>query len=176
MRTFRVFTLFLIVLLAVGSIAIPGNNAIGEEKEIKKVTLKVEGMMRSCCAEIVRSALKKVPGVKSVDVSLESKEAVAELEKGKVTTDQLIEAIKEAGYQASLVTDSVDLQIKGMVCSMCVDKVKSALLKVAGVKIADVNLEKKKAHVEFEKGKVTTDQLIEAVKVAGYQATVEKKQ
>jgi len=103
MRTFRVFVLFLIVLLAVGSIAIPGNNAIGEEKEIEKVTLKVEGMMRSCCAEMVRSALKKVPGVKSVDVSLERKEAVVEFEKGKATTDQLIESMKAAGYQASVV-------------------------------------------------------------------------
>ena len=47
----------------------------------------------------MQSALIKVPGVKKADVSLPDK-AVVTVEKGKVKTDQLIAAVKKAGYGA----------------------------------------------------------------------------
>ena len=59
-------------------------------------TLKIEGMMCGHCVSHVDAALKGVPGVDSVEVSLESKCA-------KVTGSADVEALKSAvagaGYQ-----------------------------------------------------------------------------
>lgn len=48
----------------------------------------------------MQSALSKVPGVKKAEVALPDK-AVVTVDKGKVTTRQLIAAVKKAGYGAT---------------------------------------------------------------------------
>ncbi|HIE26934.1 TPA: heavy-metal-associated domain-containing protein [Candidatus Poribacteria bacterium] len=73
-----------------------------EKASLEKVLLKVEGLYCSACETKVQSALLKIPGVKEAEVSLEKGEAVVKHDKGKVATAQLIEAIKQSGYQASV--------------------------------------------------------------------------
>ncbi len=48
----------------------------------------------------MRSALTKLKGVKSADVVIGR--ATVKIEKGKVTAEQLIEAVKKAGYSAKV--------------------------------------------------------------------------
>jgi len=49
----------------------------------------------------VRSALEKVPGVISAEVTHPDK-AIVKVEKGKATPKQLIAAVEKAGYGAKL--------------------------------------------------------------------------
>jgi copper chaperone CopZ len=52
----------------------------------------------------VRSALTKVPGVVKVEVTMPDS-AVVTIDKKKVTSAKLIEAVKKAGYGASVKKD-----------------------------------------------------------------------
>ena len=52
----------------------------------------------------MQSALSKLSGVVKAEVTMPDK-AIITVEKGKVTNDQLIAAVKKAGYGASLKTD-----------------------------------------------------------------------
>ena len=52
----------------------------------------------------MRSALEKVPGVISAEVTHPDK-AVVQIKKGKTDANKLIAAVKKAGYDASLKTD-----------------------------------------------------------------------
>ncbi len=63
----------------------------------------VEGMMCTHCVKHVEDALKSVPGVKKVNVDLDSKTAKAEYLASKTNTSELISAIEKAGYKASAV-------------------------------------------------------------------------
>jgi copper chaperone CopZ len=67
--------------------------------------------------------------------------------------------------------DDIVLNIKGMTCGGCANRVKDALIKCAGV--ADVHVSHKdgKAVVQVEKGKVNTQNLIEAVEKVGFSAS-----
>jgi copper chaperone CopZ len=58
-----------------------------------------------------------------------------------------------------------------MTCGACSKTVKSALLKVTGVKDAVVSHDEGKAVVIIEKGKAKTDELIKAVEKAGFSAS-----
>ncbi len=65
----------------------------------------------------------------------------------------------------------VTLKIEGMDCKSCVKVIRKALVKVPGVKSADVRITSSKegtgqAVVECEKGNVTSDQLVKAVESA----------
>lgn len=50
----------------------------------------------------MRSALEKVPGVKRAVVSLDSEEAVVQFDKTVATPEQMIKAVQEEGYGASI--------------------------------------------------------------------------
>jgi len=63
-------------------------------------TIAVEGMTCQGCVDTITEALTKVPGVRSVKVSLEDKTAVVVADESQVSTDAIVAAIDKAGYQA----------------------------------------------------------------------------
>ncbi len=65
---------------------------------------------------------------------------------------------------------TTDLDLRGMTCASCAARVERALNAVAGVR-ATVNLAVERAHVEHP-AEVSADDLIRAVRSAGYQASV----
>ncbi len=68
-------------------------------------------------------------------------------------------------------TEEVVLNVNGMTCGGCENKVKSALIECAGVKDAKVSYKDGKAVVEVEKGKANKEKLIEAVEKVGFAAS-----
>ncbi len=64
------------------------------------ITIKIEGMSCGHCRSAVEEALNQVDGVTSVlEVSLEK--GLAQVE-GDAPAERLIEAIKQAGYEAEI--------------------------------------------------------------------------
>ena len=81
---------------------IKNKTIISESEETimeKKITLKVEGMMCQHCVAHVKKALEETDGVASAEVSLDDKTATVIL-CNDVSTNTLIAAVKEAGYEA----------------------------------------------------------------------------
>lgn len=60
--------------------------------------------------------------------------------------------------------------IEGMTCSHCVEVVTRALLDVPGVTSAAVDLEQEKARVAYDHDQASKEQLVEAVRSAGFEA------
>jgi copper chaperone len=71
---------------------------------LAEVTLKIEGMTCLTCAYTVRRALQGLGGVAKAEVSLEKGEARVQYDPQKVTVEAMIEAVKKAGFQASLLS------------------------------------------------------------------------
>ncbi|MBV8614685.1 MAG: copper-translocating P-type ATPase [Acetobacteraceae bacterium] len=87
---------------------------------------------------------------------------------GDVAVDALV-ADKGTSGQAGY-----DLDIAGMTCASCAGRVERALRRVPGVRGAEVNLATERAHVAAPFGAVTLDQLLAAVRKAGYEASLVK--
>ncbi|MFQ5963208.1 MAG: heavy-metal-associated domain-containing protein [Candidatus Scalinduaceae bacterium] len=79
--------------------------------------------------------------------------------------------IKQVSATESSNTKEVVLNVKGMTCGGCANKVKGALANCEGVKNAQVNHKDGKAVVEVEKGKTNKEKLIEAVEKVGFTAS-----
>jgi len=71
-----------------------------------KIELQVTGMSCGNCVAHVKKALASVPGVADVDVNLEKKSATVATAAGGADVDQLIESVREAGYEAELKNGS----------------------------------------------------------------------
>ena len=67
--------------------------------------------------------------------------------------------------------DDIVLNIKGMTCGGCENRVKGALTACEGVKDVHVSYKDGKAPVHIEKGKANKEKLIEAVEKVGFTAS-----
>lgn len=66
---------------------------------MKQLKLEVAGMSCGHCVNAVREALIAVPGVKVENVSIGS--ATVAFDEAKVTVGELVDAVSDAGYEAS---------------------------------------------------------------------------
>ena len=73
-----------------------------EEQGIRAVSLDIKGMTCSACANHIRAELEKVDGVQGAVVRYPEADARVELESSDVSDDELLEAVKRAGYQGSI--------------------------------------------------------------------------
>lgn len=69
---------------------------------------------------------------------------------------------------------TLDLNIKGMTCASCVNRVEKVLKKDEGVMSASVNLATEKARVLYDDAKLSTAAIIKLVEKAGYEASLTK--
>jgi mercuric ion transport protein len=70
---------------------------------LARATIEISGMHCAGCAVNVEHALKRLPGVKSVEVSYEKGQAVVAYDPARVNAEQLKAAIDGIGYKAGAV-------------------------------------------------------------------------
>jgi Cu+-exporting ATPase len=159
------------------------------------VRFPVEGMTCASCVNRIERYLRKVDGVSEANVNLATESATVRFDPAKVELDDLRTAVEAAGYEARIERAEVSggaaneaveisfraregglagprtlaLDIEGMTCASCVNRIERYLRKVDGVVEANVNLATERASVVARPG-VTIDQLIGAVEAAGYEA------
>ena len=140
---------------------------VEEAAETSVLQIPVEGMTCASCVQRVERAIGKVDGVESVDVNLATNKATVRSKNG-MPAKTIIDVVTGGGYDVPLTTGVID--VGGMTCANCVNRVRKALAKVEGVVAADVNLATEQATVEYVPGAVETDELLAAVTSAGYEA------
>ncbi|WLS77954.1 copper-exporting P-type ATPase CopA [Erwinia pyri] len=156
--------------------------------------LALDGLSCGHCVKRVKETLEQRADVEQAEVSIAEARVT-----GNAQASDLIAAVEQAGYHASLAEDaaspkcepltetesqpealaaapqqlpatqSFHLLIDGMSCASCVGRVQSALQKVSGVTQARVNLAERSALVM---GDAAPESLVSAVKEAGYGAEV----
>lgn len=69
---------------------------------METITLNIGGMTCGGCVSSVTKVLENLNGVEKADVSLENAHAVITYDADKIQTAALIEAVEDAGFDASL--------------------------------------------------------------------------
>lgn len=92
--------LFVIVLTVFSMLTI--SQALAAEKTVK---LSVPGMNCPSCPFMVQSVISSVPGVKSVDASLEDRTAVVVFDDVLAMESDLTEATGKIGYPSTVIRD-----------------------------------------------------------------------
>ncbi|MEN3930319.1 heavy metal translocating P-type ATPase [Microvirga sp. W0021] len=131
------------------------------------LSLNIEGMTCASCVRHVEKAIATVPGVVDVSVNLALEKADITTETGKVSADQIAQAVSDSGYTP--VENQTVLLITGMTCAACVSRLEKVLSRVSGVTKASVNLANETATISYF-GENLLPQLIDAVEAAGFEA------
>ena len=118
-----------------------------ESKERKKISLGIVGMSCTSCAQTIEKALKEHVGVEQANVNFASEKAYLIYDPKATNKKELIETVRDAGYDARLETKKIILRIGGMTCASCAQTIENALKKTEGILEANVNLASEKAVV-----------------------------
>src|SRR5690554_458414 len=126
-----------------------------------KHTYTINGMTCNECRSHVEKTLSQVEGVINVSVSLETAEAVIEME-SHIELDTFQKAMKDAGGNYSIQLPGTQTSkeeskmmkhtypVTGMTCNGCRSHVEKTLAEVEGVNKATVDLEKAEATIQME--------------------------
>ncbi len=131
------------------------------------VEIPISGMTCASCVARNEKALQRLAGVSKANVNFATEKATVTFDPAQVDVGRLTATIEQAGYDVPLVTET--LVIGGMTCASCVARNEKALRRVPGVVKADVNLATEKATVEYLPGVASRDDLVAAVRRAGYE-------
>ena len=141
----------------------------GDRMSEKSVTLPITGMTCANCAASIERGLKKLEGINHSNINFASEQAAVSFDPQRVRLKDILENIRNSGY--SVATTKVELPIIGMTCANCALNIERALNRdVPGVVSATVNFASERAAIEFVPSVSNLDDIISAIKKAGYGA------
>ncbi|XP_038980645.1 cation-transporting ATPase HMA5-like [Phoenix dactylifera] len=154
----------------------------GDEKEAKRIQVRVSGMTCSACTNSVEAAITALGGVTRASVSLLQNKAHVVFDPNLVKDEDIKDAIDDAGFEAEILPDSNNtmsrsqkvlsgqFRIGGMTCAACVNSVEGILRKLPGVKRAVVALATSLGEVEYDPSVISKDEIVHAIEDAGFDA------
>lgn len=135
--------------------------------EKSHTTLGITGMTCAACSSRVEKVLNKMDGVEA-QVNLTTEKATVNYDSEKTSIDQITQKIENIGY--GVVTEQADLDVFGMTCAACSNRIEKILNKQDGVKSATVNLATESAAIEYNPGLIDLDTMIDKIRNMGYDA------
>lgn len=142
---------------------------------MEKKVFDISGMTCASCSQTVEKAAQRLEGTKEAVVNLATEKLTVEYDEAILTEADIIKAIKDAGYDASIKKTKTTLNIEGMTCASCSQTVENTTNKLEGVHQATVNLATEKMTVEYDPTILNLSEIIQSVADAGYEAHEEEK-
>ena len=139
-----------------------------------KTTIPISGMHCASCAHTIEKNLKKIKGVKNVNVNFASEKAYIEHDKN-VKKEEIEKTIKNIGYGVSRELAVLKLKIIGMDNTHCISIVGSALKKIKGVKEKEL-LTNEKATIKFDPSLTTKENIQKIIEDVGYKNIEESEE
>ncbi|UOF90908.1 heavy metal translocating P-type ATPase [Fodinisporobacter ferrooxydans] len=145
-----------------------------QQLALKQSTLKISGMTCAACANRIEKGLKKTEGVTDANVNFALEQASVTFDPNQTSFEKMEQKVEQLGYK--VVKDTAELQLSGMTCAACANRIEKGLNKLPGVTKATVNFALETAHVEYNSAEVTISDMVRKVEDLGYQAVTKEEQ
>lgn len=141
-----------------------------------KATFLITGLHCPPCSQTVEGALRRVPGVRAVQVDWRTKRAKVEFDEGQLSAQTLAARIAATPHMMGgnmHYKGWLSLRVQGLMEEKTRETAKAALMKIAGVAQVAVYPEQGAMAIRFDGAqKVTTQQILQSLKDAGCSAEI----
>lgn len=138
--------------------------------------LKVKGMTCASCAAAIEKAVGKMDGVESSSVNYATEKLKVIYDKSKINLEQIRQKVEKLGYSVEDNTKKEIFKVEGMTCASCAAAIEKGLGRLDGVESANVNFATETLNVEFDKDKVSFEDINNKVNKLGYKLKDDEKQ
>ncbi|KAK0089398.1 hypothetical protein PV325_007556 [Microctonus aethiopoides] len=154
------------------------------------VRIKILGMSCQSCVNNIQNTIGKHNGVVEIKVVLEESMGYIEYNPSETSASELVEAINDMGFQASLSSTEIDdiventqiqgrtstcsIHIDGMTCQSCVKSITDVMSEKLGVEQINVSLNDKEAKVTYNNDDITAEQISKSIEEMGFDAFVKE--
>ena len=136
---------------------------------MKKISLKIEGMSCSACANRIERIVNKLDGVEKGVVNFATETLSLEYHEEITKLDEVKSAIEKAGFKVKKNIKDYTFKVEGMSCSACANRIEKATKKLEGVQFASVNFATEKLTIKIDADLVSYGQIKSVVEKAGFQ-------
>ena len=141
---------------------------------MKKVSMKIEGMSCSACANRIERIVNKLDLVEKGAVNFAAETLALEYDESAVELGQVEAAIEKAGFKVKKNIKDYTFKVEGMTCSACANRVERVTQKIEGVELAVVNFATEKLTIKLDADVASYGQVKAAVEKAGFQLVSEE--
>jgi Cu+-exporting ATPase len=140
----------------------------------KQTSLQITGMTCAACANRIEKGLNKLEGVTEANVNFAMERATVTYDPNRIDAAKMEQSIQKLGYDTA--KEAVDLQLEGMTCAACAQRIEKTLNKVPGVRAATVNFAMETAHVVYNPAELAVSDMQKRVEKLGYKAIPKQEQ
>lgn len=140
------------------------------KQALKEQTFDITGMTCAACANRIEKGLNKMQGVEQANVNLALEKATVKYHSDEVTVENMKEKVEGLGY--GIGSEKVQLNVTGMTCAACSNRIEKGLNKMPGVTKATVNLAIEQAVIEYIPTMLSSQQIVDKIESLGYGASL----
>lgn len=154
------------------------NNNKNSQTGIEICYLSITGMTCAGCVNNIQNNLLKHEGIVNVLIALLTEKAEIQYNPEYLIPSQIVVLVENIGFGAKLLDSAengistVDLNIEGMTCSTCVNRIQNVMKKFPGVVSASVVLATNSGKFKYETMKTGPRSIIERINELGFRASM----
>ncbi|MBR8700187.1 Copper-exporting P-type ATPase [Fusobacterium sp. DD29] len=135
-----------------------------------KKEFQLGGVSCQVCVNKIEKKLAKKPGVASAVVNFSNEHLNIDYDENQISDKEIIETVEKLGYDISEIKDlkEVELDIEGISCQTCVNRIEKKVGKLPGVESVSVNLATFKGLVTYDSDKIKLSEILEVIEKLGF--------
>ncbi|WP_304159831.1 heavy metal translocating P-type ATPase [Fusobacterium ulcerans] len=138
-----------------------------------KKTYKLGGISCQVCVNKIEKKLSKLEGMKEAVVNLSTEKLSVDYDETILKDETITEIVKKLGYEIEEESDlkDIELDIDGISCQVCVNKIEKKVSKLNGVKSVVVNLANSRGKIVYDSDVIKLSEILEVMQKMGYTGT-----
>lgn len=136
-----------------------------------KKNYQLGGVTCQVCVNKIERKVGKLEGVEEVVVNLSNGKLTIEYDENLLNSEKIKEVVKKLGYEIEEINDfrETEIDITGITCQVCVNKIEKKVGKLEGVKEVAVNLANSRGKILYDSEKIKLSEILEVIKKLGYE-------
>lgn len=135
-----------------------------------KDNFQLGGVSCQVCVNKIEKKLNKTAGVTNAVVNFSNEKLSVEYDEKAISQEDIIKIVEKLGYSISPIKNNkeVELDIQGISCQSCVNRIEKKVGSLPGVDSICVNLATNKGSVQYDPDKIKLSEILEAISKLGF--------